>query len=61
MKPINEILQELNVPALAGGAPQRFLKELSLHIENMEKRITDLEKKSPDYDHAPELLDDPPN
>jgi hypothetical protein len=44
MKSIEQILKELEVPAITSGAPQTIFKEMGLIIQKLEERVSRLER-----------------
>jgi hypothetical protein len=57
MKSIEQILEELNVPAITSGAPQRIFKETALIIQKLEARVSALERGERPKGHIDELED----
>jgi hypothetical protein len=57
MKSIAQILEELEVPAITTGAPQRIFKEMGLIIQSLEERISRLERGERPKNQIDELKD----
>ena len=55
MKPIEQIVGELNVPALTTGEPHKILKEMALIIQSLEERVLALERGERPEDQIHEL------